>query len=1103
VIARAARRLPGIGFESRPPRPPDVLPRMDVAAFVGFAASGPLDTPVPVDDPAAFADVFGDDAALAWDRDRSELVRANLGPAVRSFFRNGGQRAFVVRVAGPTAAANHFPVPGLLHLTAGGLQPAFLAARSEGSWCDGFDVGAVAAEQAETIGDVTFDGGSATSVTLLSPDTVAPGDLLSLRWPDGEVLLASVDTIDGPDAALADGGALWLLGAPPALPGTWTASFFPRHDGGPAPLPAVAGAPTFSDEDGTATVTLVDAGLLEVGHLVLLARGVDRVWLDVTSIDAVELPGSPPVPGFEVGGRWTRPVAPGTPGAPASAPAGTPACVRVRVELWVRDGGVQPVRLGDLGLGPGHPRYLGALPADARLFAMDDDLLDDAERALRDRVRAMVGDGVDLRSYHADLWQAVATPRFPLAAADDARVDFYFPAGLPIVPDVYRGPEPVGGDAATRDGLASFSVSPFVDPALADESVRSLLGQADHVRWQQPAPRLLTGMHSLLEVDDITLVAVPDAVHRGWTTEDVVAPAPLDTPVLTATADAAGLWHLAWTAVDPAARYLLESSATPGFEAPTVVPRDPAATTYDVPAPPDPSAGVVWFRVRAYIPQSSDPSTTASYFVVADQEAAGSFWSDPVLLVTPPPEFVGCPAGALAAPVLSLAAPPDANGTFLLTWTAVPGALRYVVEESDALDFLGSTIVFTGPGQDVTIYGRAAGRYHYRVHAEGSEATVSPPIIVGGDGAVFDVTGTDTPQHLVLAIYVGAVGEETVFDGDAFTERFAAGSTRAAIGGGGFRYRLVRDDGWPGAPAFRAFSPDVVGPPSNGVTAMVAPPARRVLAPAEAYQAAALPVLLGVQAALTRMAAARGDLLAVLALPEHYRAPDAVTHVSALRDAVPEDTAWSYAALYHPWLLLETADADGILRAPPDGALCGAMATRASTRGAWIAPANQPLGDVLGLSPAIAADQRQRLYEAQVNLVRQEPHGFVTMSADTLSSDPDLMPINVRRLLVLIRRIALREGPAFVFEPNGSVFRRGIARQFESLLGGMFRAGAFAGDTAASSFQVAVDASINTQASLDQGRFIVELKVAPSLPLSFLTVRLVQNGSVAEVTEGA
>jgi phage tail sheath protein FI len=41
---------------------------------------------------------------------------------------------------------------------------------------------------------------------------------------------------------------------------------------------------------------------------------------------------------------------------------------------------------------------------------------------------------------------------------------------------------------------------------------------------------------------------------------------------------------------------------------------------------------------------------------------------------------------------------------------------------------------------------------------------------------------------------------------------------------------------------------------------------------------------------------------------------------------------------------------------------------------------------------------------------------------------------------------------------------------------------------------VVTDSSINTPQSMDEGRIIVELKVAPALPLTFLTVRLVETG---------
>ena len=69
------------------------------------------------------------------------------------------------------------------------------------------------------------------------------------------------------------------------------------------------------------------------------------------------------------------------------------------------------------------------------------------------------------------------------------------------------------------------------------------------------------------------------------------------------------------------------------------------------------------------------------------------------------------------------------------------------------------------------------------------------------------------------------------------------------------------------------------------------------------------------------------------------------------------------------------------------------------------------------------------------------------------------------------------------------------------MLGEMFVRGAFAGATPQTSFQVVTGDSLNTPQSIDQGRFIVELRVAPSLPMTFLTIRLVQTGDRSFVVE--
>jgi phage tail sheath protein FI len=107
----------------------------------------------------------------------------------------------------------------------------------------------------------------------------------------------------------------------------------------------------------------------------------------------------------------------------------------------------------------------------------------------------------------------------------------------------------------------------------------------------------------------------------------------------------------------------------------------------------------------------------------------------------------------------------------------------------------------------------------------------------------------------------------------------------------------------------------------------------------------------------------------------------------------------------------------------------------------------------------------------------------------------------VRRLLSLLRRLALKLGATYVFEPHSLVFQRSVKRGFEALLNLMFTRGAFAGDTPATSYQVVVDESLNTSQSMEQGRFIVELRVAPSLPLRFLTIRLMQGGDRGFVQE--
>jgi hypothetical protein len=899
----AERRLPGIRFEAAPPPLDEILPRMDIALFAGFAASGPVHVPVVIEDAAEFAAIFGADAPLARDPVRGGVVRAHLGPAVRAFFRNGGTRCWVVRVAG-AASSNFFPVPGLARAAAGRITPAFARAASPGSWSDGQRVGAAA-----IVRPLDFDPprprGALLDVDLrVEPRTdLALGDLLQLRagdrfgvLPVTELASAAASPPGSLPPVTATGRPIWFrtTPAPPDAPGPLEARVYTarREPGGLDEDFARVPVPVLNDP--ARWTTGVAPGMVQVelrldveqtpepGELVSIDLGSEELWIGVREIGVVE--DRPEAGGdvIRVSGRglwWLRSAAP-------APPAEVTVCERVLLELWVRDTG-RTTRLGDLGLTPAHARYWADLPDDAARY--------DTEREGVPAMREIAGER-----------------GFPLAGAGSPDA-VYLPIDLAPAPDLFLGPARPNRSALERDGLDLFAASLFVDPELSESSAELLSDATERLRYRVP-PRRPLGVHAALGIEEATIVAVPDAVHRGWTT------------------------------------------ATPA-----------------APPPPAPSAPLV-------PPLSGD--------------------------------FLDCAIRSIPPPTSLRRITPGTGGTFTLAWQGGPG-LSYELEESRSADLDGAAAIYAGADPRVTLYGREEGIYYYRVRA------------------------------------------------------LAAGQTSDWSEGIGLRVI--------GASAF-------------------------TLSPADTYRDDAL---VAVHRSLLRIAAARGDMLAVLAAPDHYREDEAIAHVASLRRSTPEERAFSFGALYHPWTMTGEPDETGEIGAhPPDGACCGLLAERALRRGAWIAPANEPLRGVVALTPPIARARRRDLQAAQVNVIRQEPRGFLALSADTLSVDSDLLPLNVRRLLSLLRRLALREGAAYVFEPHDASFRRLVQRGFESFLTRLFERGAFAGRTARSSFQVVTSTSVNTPASVDLGRFIVELRVAPALPMTFLTVRLVQSGDRTLVVEG-
>lgn len=122
-MAAAGVMKPGVAIErADSSRIPPIVLRTDVAAFIGTAERGPLDTPVAVESLRQFTAQFG-----------AFLGTSYLAYAVRGFFENGGRRCWIVRVASRESAQ---PARTYIKDRQGNLALR-VAASSAGTWGNG------------------------------------------------------------------------------------------------------------------------------------------------------------------------------------------------------------------------------------------------------------------------------------------------------------------------------------------------------------------------------------------------------------------------------------------------------------------------------------------------------------------------------------------------------------------------------------------------------------------------------------------------------------------------------------------------------------------------------------------------------------------------------------------------------------------------------------------------------------------------------------------------------------------------------------------------------------------------------------------------------
>ena len=289
--------------------------------------------------------------------------------------------------------------------------------------------------------------------------------------------------------------------------------------------------------------------------------------------------------------------------------------------------------------------------------------------------------------------------------------------------------------------------------------------------------------------------------------------------------------------------------------------------------------------------------------------------------------------------------------------------------------------------------------------------------------------------------------------------------------------------------------PTAPGSSASAVAAGLFAPQYPVLNDPAGYDPAGM---VEVHTAVIQLCAARSDMFAVLSVPHHYDTAAVLAWLQQVgADAQPSQAGrvvlspLSFAGFWHPWVSVVeplTPQLAPLRDQPADGAVCGMIAARELARGAWVAPANVPLRGPVGLTPALPAGDIVRLFNARANLLCPRPGVISALSAHTLASEPTLLQVSVRRLIILLRKVALQEGSRYVFQTNTDRFRQLVRLQFERILAVLTSAGALA------AYQVVTDGGTNTAADTANGQLIITLLVAPTSPIEFITVSLIRSG---------
>ena len=193
----------------------------------------------------------------------------------------------------------------------------------------------------------------------------------------------------------------------------------------------------------------------------------------------------------------------------------------------------------------------------------------------------------------------------------------------------------------------------------------------------------------------------------------------------------------------------------------------------------------------------------------------------------------------------------------------------------------------------------------------------------------------------------------------------------------------------------------------------------------------------------------------------------------------------NYAGAYWPWVEVVSQETGKLVWVPTSTVMAGVYAFNDNVSAEWFAPAGLNrggLGGVIQAERKLSPTNRDNLYAGKVNPIATFPNvGVTAFGQKTLQQKSSALDrINVRRLLIALKRYIGNVGKTLIFEQNTTVTRNKFLSQVTPYLESVQqRQGLYA-------FKVVMDETNNTPDVVDRNQLVGQIYLQPTRTAEFI-----------------